>query len=307
MDEAMNLGVKVDGVPAEQLFDLVPMSEEIGLDELWVVEDLGLAGGIAQAATALALSQRIQVGLGIMPAAVRNVMYMAMEVAALERMHPGRFLAGVGHGMPNWLTQVGARPKSLITALDEVTVALQRLLTGEEVSFKGGHVDLDRVTLRHPPTVPPHLSLGVRGPKGRELARRIAGGTILAEGSGPEYVAKVREESGHDGHRITVFSWFFVDQDGDAALDRMRPTVEKCLSEPFMAAQLGPLANGKADDRTVGELAVAGTGTDCTRSIKRLFEAGADSVVLQPIIGQEAEQLALLSSEIMPLLGKSAA
>jgi len=121
----MDYGIKLDALPAERVRDLAPLIDQSGLDELWVVEDLGLAGGIAQAATLLADTSRVRVGIGITPAVARNPAYLAMEIAALSRMHPGRFMPGIGHGMPNWLEQVGARPTSLLTALEEVATAVK--------------------------------------------------------------------------------------------------------------------------------------------------------------------------------------
>lgn len=301
----MKLGVKLDGLPAEKILSLAPVAEECAFDELWAVEDFGLAGGIAQVATLLAVTRRIRVGLGIAPAAVRNVMYLAMELAALSRMHPGRFLAGVGHGMPGWLDQVGARPENLLTALDEVATSLKRILAGEEVSVRGEHVTLDRVALVHPPVKPPPVSLGVRGPKGLGLARRVADGTILAEGSGPDYVAKVRRAAAGLDHRITVFSWLSVDADGDLARERIRPAIAKAMAAPYMAAQLGPLFGGEPGDEAIDRLAVAGTPEDCARQLRRLALAGADSAVLQPLLGHEAEQMTMAAREIRPLLADS--
>ena len=66
------IGIKIDGRPAEDLLELAVLAEESGVDELWVCEDLGLAGGIAQVTAALARTRRLHVGLGIAPAAVRN-------------------------------------------------------------------------------------------------------------------------------------------------------------------------------------------------------------------------------------------
>jgi hypothetical protein len=43
-------------------------------------------------------------------------------------VHPGRIAVGVGHGMPGWLDQVGARPASPLTLLEEYISALRRLL-----------------------------------------------------------------------------------------------------------------------------------------------------------------------------------
>jgi alkanesulfonate monooxygenase SsuD/methylene tetrahydromethanopterin reductase-like flavin-dependent oxidoreductase (luciferase family) len=122
------LGMKLDGIPTEEIVALAPEVEAAGLDELWVCEGLGRNGGIAQAALALAATRQIRVGLGILPAAVRNVAYMAMEIASLCRAHPGRFVPGIGHGMPSWLRQVDAHPGKLLPCLEEVTVVARRLV-----------------------------------------------------------------------------------------------------------------------------------------------------------------------------------
>ena len=53
--------------------------EQAGFDELWLVEDCFYGSGIASAATALACTDSIKVGLGIMPAVVRNPVFTAME------------------------------------------------------------------------------------------------------------------------------------------------------------------------------------------------------------------------------------
>ncbi|MBC8092335.1 MAG: LLM class flavin-dependent oxidoreductase, partial [Pseudonocardia sp.] len=46
--------------------------ERLGFDELWVVEDCFYAGGIAAGAVALASTDAITVGLGVLPAVLRN-------------------------------------------------------------------------------------------------------------------------------------------------------------------------------------------------------------------------------------------
>ncbi len=281
--------MKLDGLGTERVVALAPEIERAGLDEVWVCEDLGRNGGIAQAALVLAATERCRVGLGIAPAAVRNVAYLAMEIASLCRVHPGRFIPGVGHGMPDWLRQVGAHPGKLLPCLEEVTIAAQRLIAGETVSFHGEYVQIDDVTLDYPAPQPPRLHLGVRGPRGIEIAARVAGGVILAEGSSPRYVRGVRDRMGDA--RITAFAWFSVDDDSEAAIDRLRPQVDKALGEDFMRAQLGDLASEVSTDSVIRELTVSGTPGDCAAAIERLYDAGADSVVLQPLPGTEANQL----------------
>jgi 5,10-methylenetetrahydromethanopterin reductase len=285
------LGFKIDGRPAEDVLDLARSVERSGFDELWVCEDLALGGGITQVAAALAVTTRIEVGLGIAPAAVRNPMYLAMEFASAARLSAGRFHAGIGHGMPRWLTQVGQHPVSLMTCLSEVSETVRDLLHGKEVSYSGEHVHLDSVSLTHPPVQAPTLSLGVRGPKGIELARQLGLGVILAEGSPPEYVAQVRRVLGPHA-RITVFVWSNLDvADGRRGLQALRPTIDEVLQKPYLAAQLGTLSRSASELEVIQRLTVAGDIQDCRAAINTLAAAGADSIVLQPIHGTEEQQI----------------
>jgi alkanesulfonate monooxygenase SsuD/methylene tetrahydromethanopterin reductase-like flavin-dependent oxidoreductase (luciferase family) len=293
------LGFKLDGRPAEDVVRLTRSAEQSGFDEVWVCEDLALAGGIAQAAAALAVTNDITVGLGIAPAAVRNPMYLAMEFASVARLSAGRFHAGIGHGMPGWLRQVGQHPGSLMTCLHEVSETVRELLEGKQVSYSGHHVHLDAVSLTHPPVEAPQLSLGVRGPKGIELARQLALGVILAEGSPPEYVAEVRKALGPDG-RITVFVWSNLDnEDAERGVEALLPTVRDALQKPYLAAQLGTLQQSDCDLDVIRRLTVAGDASACSAALARLAASGADSVVLQPIHGTEEQQIEAFRSHVL--------
>jgi alkanesulfonate monooxygenase SsuD/methylene tetrahydromethanopterin reductase-like flavin-dependent oxidoreductase (luciferase family) len=293
------LGFKIDARPAEDIPSLARSAEKSGFDQFWVCEDLGLAGGVAQVAAALACTDRMEVGLGIAPAAVRNAMYLAMEFGALARLSNGRFHAGIGHGMPHWLTQVGQHPTSLMSCLREVTESVQALLQGGEVTFRGEHVRLDAVSLAHAPESAPPLSLGVRGPRGIALAKQLGVGVILAEGSTAEYVAEVRKVLGPDAH-VSVFVWANLDPD-DAfrGTDALASRVREALGKPYLAAQLGDLDRTEGGPDTIRRLTVSGDVRTCRAAIDRLMECGADSVVLQPIHGQEEVQIELFGEHLL--------
>ncbi|HEV7855048.1 MAG TPA: LLM class flavin-dependent oxidoreductase, partial [Mycobacterium sp.] len=74
----------------ERLAGAARAADAGGLDELWLWEDCFLAGGISAAAIALANSQRLKVGIGVLPVPMRNVALTAMEIATLDRAYPGR-------------------------------------------------------------------------------------------------------------------------------------------------------------------------------------------------------------------------
>lgn len=132
----------VPSLPPERLKSLALTAEDNGFDQLWVWEDCFKQSSIASAATALAWTSRLQVGIGLMPVPLRNVALAAMELATLTRMFPGRLVAGIGHGVQAWMEQVGARPASPLTLLREYAVAMRRLLEGETVTCTGQYVRL---------------------------------------------------------------------------------------------------------------------------------------------------------------------
>ena len=93
----------------EELVAFARAAEAAGLDQLWVWEDSFYEGGISTAATALTATQRISVGIGVLPVPLRNVALTAMELATLDRLHPGRLVPGIGHGIQGWMAQAGVR------------------------------------------------------------------------------------------------------------------------------------------------------------------------------------------------------
>jgi alkanesulfonate monooxygenase SsuD/methylene tetrahydromethanopterin reductase-like flavin-dependent oxidoreductase (luciferase family) len=294
--------------PPEELPAFAAAAETAGLDELWLWEDCFLAGGIAASATALAMTERIAVGIGILPAAFRNPVACAMELATLARLHPGRLVAGLGHGMPTWMDQVGALPEKPVRALEEVTRTVRRLLAGERFSFAGDHVRVRDVGLLQPPGEAPPVVLGVRRPLGLRASGRSADGTILAEPAPPAYItwARDRIEEGRtaagrtDPHRLIVFLKYRLDPDRGHA----RAWVAEILREESVAAQLAPLGLGDArrvSEELVDLLTASGSAEQVLATLASVAAAGVDSIALTPIGPDPDEQLRLLSSEVLPV------
>src|SRR5690349_419057 len=92
--------------PPEKLRDIAVAADRAGLEELWLWEDCFLAGGVSASAAALAWTENLKVGIGIMPLPFRNVAACAMEIATLCRISGGRALPGIGHGVQEWMGQV---------------------------------------------------------------------------------------------------------------------------------------------------------------------------------------------------------
>ena len=156
------------------LRDVAAAAEAAGVDELWLWEDCFQQGGIAQVAVALASTERLKVGIGLIPAPLRNVTAAAMEFATLDAMFPGRTRVAVGHGVQSWMRQAGAAVDSPLTLLREYVTALRALLRGEEVTADGRYVRLSKVRLDFPSASPYPILIGGTGPKTLRLADEAA-------------------------------------------------------------------------------------------------------------------------------------
>ncbi|WP_078884993.1 LLM class flavin-dependent oxidoreductase [Streptomyces sp. NRRL S-146] len=178
----------------ERLRSVALLADGAGLDELWLWEDCFREGGISTAAAALAWTERVRIGVGLLPVPLRNVAITAMEAASLHRMFPGRAILGVGHGVQDWMGQVGARVESPVTLLREHLLALRALLAGERVTVDGRYVKLDDVALDWPPSSPPSGVLaGATGPRSLRLTGEAADGTILTAATNAEGVRTARQ------------------------------------------------------------------------------------------------------------------
>jgi alkanesulfonate monooxygenase SsuD/methylene tetrahydromethanopterin reductase-like flavin-dependent oxidoreductase (luciferase family) len=180
--------------PPERLGAVAAAAEAGGLEQLWVWEDCFKESGIATAAAVLATTSRLTVAIGLLPVPLRNVALTAMEIATLARLFPGRLTVGVGHGVLDWMGQVGARAESPMTLLREYTAALHSLLHGQTVTTHGRYVHLDNVALDWPPVVVPPLLVGGMRPRTQSLAGELADGLIIPGGNSPE---DVRTAVGH--------------------------------------------------------------------------------------------------------------
>ncbi|QMU68205.1 LLM class flavin-dependent oxidoreductase [Streptacidiphilus sp. P02-A3a] len=256
--------------------------EALGIEELWVVEDLGWTGAMSSAAAALGATDRLRVGIGIAPAPLRNPALLAMELAALARMFPGRLTAGVGHGVGEWMAKVGAAARSPLALLEETLTVVRGLLRGERVTLDGREVRVDGVQLVHPPVTVPPLVAGVVRPRSLELSGRVADGTLLPEGQGPDDVAAAlahigKGRTGERPHSLTTFTFLSVDS----------PGADPAAGQAVIAGQAAWL--GRPADQI---FAASGSPEAAAAAIRALWAAGVGTVVLRPLGPQPLRQLA---------------
>jgi alkanesulfonate monooxygenase SsuD/methylene tetrahydromethanopterin reductase-like flavin-dependent oxidoreductase (luciferase family) len=303
-------------LPVGEVLPFAQRAEQLGFDELWVVEDLGFRGGIAQAAAVLARTERMIVGIGILPAGARNVAFAAMELATLAQLFPGRLIAGIGHGMPGWMRQIGAWPESPLTLLREYTLALRGMLRGEPGPEAGRYVRVEGVLIGEVPEIVPPVVLGVRGPRSLAVAGEVADGVNLAEPAAPGYITAALGQAGRvpgaPRFEVIAYDLAVVDDDPSRARMRVRPALAP-VGKPDWAPHLAPLpfaddlarmradsADGEAfaaavPDDWVDALTLAGTPDAVRERIEARRVAGATSSVLIPVGSDRLSALADLA------------
>jgi alkanesulfonate monooxygenase SsuD/methylene tetrahydromethanopterin reductase-like flavin-dependent oxidoreductase (luciferase family) len=277
-------------VEPERLRDVVRAGEEAGLAEVWLWEDCFWGGGVATATAVLGWTERVRVGVGVFPVPLRNVALAAMELAALSRLFPGRMRIGVGHGVQDWMGQVGARVESPMTLLKEYVQALRGLLDGERLTSQGRYVRLAGVKLDRPPRTAPPILAGASGPKTMRLTGEVADGTILTDLTTPEditqtrrLVAEGRQAAGRQAdHEMVVYLLTATGADARERLDRE----QQRLNHPKPGA------------------GVAGDAQEIAKAVHRWAGAGAGTVVLQPTIDEPdpAGFLRFVGEEVTPLV-----
>jgi alkanesulfonate monooxygenase SsuD/methylene tetrahydromethanopterin reductase-like flavin-dependent oxidoreductase (luciferase family) len=266
--------------PPEGLRAIAQAADQAGLEELWLWEDCFLGGGVSAAAAALAWTDNLKVGIGIMPTPFRNVALCAMEIATLARLSSGRALPGIGHGVQEWMGQVGARAASPLTLLREYATALRALLAGESVTVQGRYVKLDAVKLDWPPAEVPPLYIGSTGPKTLALGGEVGDGTILTGGTSPAGVATARKHIDADPHEVVVFVPAAFGPDGPARL----------LDQQQRYGIDVPGVSGSPEEIAAG--------------LREFVDAGATKLILQPT-SDDPDPVAfvrLVAEQIQPLL-----
>jgi alkanesulfonate monooxygenase SsuD/methylene tetrahydromethanopterin reductase-like flavin-dependent oxidoreductase (luciferase family) len=174
-----------------------------------------------------------------------------------------------------------------------------------------------------PGSVPP-LFVGAVREKTLRLAGQVGEGTILTSHSSPAYIRWAlghiqagMAETGRTHHRVVVFLDVKVNPDGELARAAVRQALAARL--PWKDAQMEALgiapevtsfvqaypdledAAQKMPDEWVDAFSAAGTPEQVAGAVQRWAEAGADSIVFQPLNG-DADCLDEYIRYLTPLL-----
>jgi probable F420-dependent oxidoreductase len=275
--------------------------EELGLFEsAWAQEQvIGAAGSLAPLQTlayAAACTEQLRLGCAVFVLPLHNPLHLAKAISSLDCLSHGRVEVGVatgGRGRPFGAFGVDAdRP---VARFNEALALMKACWTEREINFDGRHWKLQGASMEPKPVQKPHppVWFGGSAPAGMRRAVRHGDG-FMGAGSQTtaqfaEQVKVVREELSAQGREPDTFrigKRVYVHVEDDAARGRQR--LEDALTRHY----------GRGG---WSEHILAGPVEECTAGIRAVADAGADLILLNPLV-DDAQQLERLAAEVIPAL-----
>jgi alkanesulfonate monooxygenase SsuD/methylene tetrahydromethanopterin reductase-like flavin-dependent oxidoreductase (luciferase family) len=279
-------------------------AEDLGFESVWAVDQLVGGTGVpllestVVLAAAAGATTRVGLGFGVLVVPLRQVTWMAKQVATLQRISGDRVLLGVGVGgdrhEASW-PAAGVRRRDRGPRLDAALQALPGLIAGEATTLDG-EPGAPTVRLAPGATVPP-LLIGGMSPAALARVAEHGDGWFLLPGP-PAAVAEARArltaalaERGRPASAATITAALVVALDGDPEVPDLDGLV-RLLSDPDgifgMPADLVP------------DVVTTGGPAELTDLLHAYGEAGAHRVIVSVAAGDWRRQTELVARATTP-------
>ncbi len=275
--------------------------EELGLFEsAWTQEQvIGAAGVIAplQSLTyAAAFTERLRLGCAVFVLPLHNPLHLAKAISSLDCLSHGRVEVGVATGgRQRPFAAFGVDPDRPVARFNEALALMKVCWTEREINFDGQLWKLRGASMEPKPVQKPYppVWFGGSAPAGMRRAVRHGDGFMGAGSQTPgqfaEQVKVVREELSAQGREPDTFrigKRIYIHVDDDGARGRQR--LEDALTRHY----------GRGG---WSEHIFAGPAEDCVAGIRAVADAGAELILLNPMV-DDAQQLERLATEVIPAL-----
>lgn len=281
--------------------DWLEVLEGPGVDGLWVLDQVTGRMATAEPLSLLsfmaALTTRVRLGVAVLIGAARGPIALAKSITTLDWLSGGRVDLGLGLGIVNSYPAYGidrVRGGGAGAVLDELIDIMERLWRDEAVRVDGRTWKLDGESISPLPLQRPHPPLWIGGSSDAALRRAIRFGNWIGAGrhTTAEFastVTRLRELRAASPHAadVTVSKrvYLMIDDDPSAAERRVRDWFELFYRQP----DWGPA------------VAVFGTPETVRAGVGELFVAGADHLLLHPLVDTFDQYQRVLSDVIAPM------
>jgi alkanesulfonate monooxygenase SsuD/methylene tetrahydromethanopterin reductase-like flavin-dependent oxidoreductase (luciferase family) len=165
----------------------VRLARAVGFDSVWagqhyLAEPFTYFQPIPTLARVAAEAEGMRLGTGVLLLPLHQPVEVAETLATLDVISGGRFVFGVGLGYRDAENQaMGLDPKQRVGRLVEGLALIERLWTGEPVSWKGTHFQLENVRISMPPVQRPRppIWLAANGDAGIRRAATLADAWLM--------------------------------------------------------------------------------------------------------------------------------
>jgi len=242
-----------DKHPIRDGMEYARYAEERGFEAVWQAESRLVRDAIVPMAAFAAVTDRINIGSGVINNWTRNIGLLAATFLTLDDLAPDRVICGIGAWWDPLAKNVGIERRKPLVAMRETIEVMRRLLAMERVTYHGEFHHVDGIELdvvhgrREPRNV--KIMIGATGPQMMELTGEIADGAVLNYCVPPEYNVEAMEQlergaarAGRkiediDRPQLVVCS---VHEDRKTALDGARELLTQYLAQqPHIAKASG--------------------------------------------------------------------
>lgn len=175
-------------LPDQPISDLVQAArraEQLGYDNLWVADEKFYRDPWVTLAAAGLATSTIKLGTGVTEPYARHPALIAMAMATLEELCPGRAIVGLGAGGPGFPPMAVQRTRPA-RALPEAIQIIRGLLRGERVDFEGEVLSFRGGSLNFKPLRELPVYVAARGERVLASAGAVADGVIMAPFASPQ-------------------------------------------------------------------------------------------------------------------------
>jgi probable F420-dependent oxidoreductase len=262
----------LDGLPVADAIEVVRAVEDLGFGSLWIAEGTASREALSHAGILLSATSRLVVATGIASIWARDPAAMESGARTLADAYPGRFILGLG------VSHAGAVARRGHEYATRPVAKMREYLDA-----------MDAAQLSSPvPDPPPARVLAALRSRMLELAARRAEG-VHSYFVPVEHTRRARSILGPDGLLIPEQA-VVLEQDPAAARALARTHTAHYLARENYRENLRSLGIPAADlagdgsDSLIDALVAWGNDTAIQDRVRKHLEAGADHVVLQPIV-----------------------
>ncbi|HEY7489139.1 MAG TPA: TIGR03557 family F420-dependent LLM class oxidoreductase [Streptosporangiaceae bacterium] len=291
------------------------MAEEAGFDALWIsdhfhpwLDEQGESSFVWTVIGALSQATSLPVTTAVTCPLVRiHPAIIAQAAATAQVMLDGRFRLGVGTGEPLNEHVIESRwppAAERLAMLEEAVGVMRRLWTGELVTHRGDHYDVDTARIYTLPDEPPPIYMSGFGEAAAKLAGRLADGFICTMPDAD--LVRMFRVSGGEGKPNQGAVKVCYGPDRDQAVKTVHRLWPNALI-PGEAAQLLPLPRHFGQlaelvtEEMVAESMPCGPDLDVhLRAIKSYVEAGYDEVYINQIGPDQQAFFEFYRDEVLP-------